>query len=61
MIKHREYAYKYGKTKVHFTLNADLIIDDLCNKEYPSLPDPVESVKAAIRNAIGVRPLRAGL
>lgn len=54
----KEYAYKYGKTKVHFTLDADLIIDELCIKEYPSLPDPVESVKAAIRNPIGARPLR---
>lgn len=58
MIVQKKYIYKYGKTKVNFTLDTNLVIDELCIKDYPRLPDPVESVKEAIRNPIGSKPLQ---
>ncbi|WP_371379213.1 nickel-dependent lactate racemase [Sporomusa aerivorans] len=54
----KKYAYKYGRSKIDFTLDTDLIIAELGIKDFPVLSDPVEAVREAIRNPIGSKPLR---
>jgi lactate racemase len=56
MIKN--YSFKYGKGKVDFSLDSSLVINELVINDYPVLTDPVEAIRAAIRNPIGTKPLR---
>lgn len=54
----KDYTYKYGKGKVNFTIDDSLVTDELYIKQCSVLPDPAESVREAIRNPIGCKPLR---
>ncbi len=53
-----KYSYKYGKGKIEFTVDSELITNDLKIQEYPVLADPVNAIKEAIRNPINSKPLR---
>lgn len=54
----QEYAFKYGKKKVHFKLNPDRVVAELTIKECPVLPDPEAAIRHAIRHPIGTPPLK---
>ncbi|QDR81532.1 nickel-dependent lactate racemase [Sporomusa termitida] len=54
----KKYTYKYGKGTVNFTVDESLVTDELYIRQCPVLSDPAESVREAIRNPIGCKPLR---
>ncbi|HWR44554.1 nickel-dependent lactate racemase [Sporomusa sp.] len=54
----KNYAYKYGKGKVSFSIDTSLVIDELYIKDYPVLSDPAAAIREAIRNPIGSKPLQ---
>lgn len=56
MIK--EFVMHYGKGEIRFNLDPSLVSAKLKLKKVPCLEDPVSSIKDAIRNPIGSRPLR---
>jgi nickel-dependent lactate racemase len=56
MIK--EFVMHYGKGEIRFNLDPALVSAKLKLKKVPCLEDPVSSIKDAIRNPIGSRPLR---
>jgi lactate racemase len=56
MIK--EFVMHYGKGEIRFNLDPALVSAKLKLKKAPCLEDPVSSIKDAIRNPIGSRPLR---
>ena len=53
----KDYTYKYGKGKVHFSIDNSLVIDELYTNEYPVLSDPVAAIRESLRNPIGSKPL----
>lgn len=54
----KNYAYKYGKEKAHFSIDSSLVVSELNIKDYPAISDPVGAIRDAIRNPIGTRPLQ---
>lgn len=54
----KKYTCKYGKGTVSFTVDEALVTDELYIRQCPVLPDPAESIREAIRNPIGCKPLR---
>lgn len=54
----KEYTMKYGKGKVGFSLDPELVKAELTIKKAPVLADPAAAVREAIRNPIGTKPLR---
>lgn len=54
----QQYQMKYGKGKVEFSLDSDLVIDELHLNEFPEIADPVAAIQEAIRNPIESKPLR---
>lgn len=54
----KKYCYKYGKSKLDFSVDSSLVLDELYINDYPVLPDPRQAIREAIRNPIGSAPLR---
>ncbi|MGB9700280.1 MAG: nickel-dependent lactate racemase [Thermodesulfobacteriota bacterium] len=54
----QKYKFKYGKKEISFELDADLVLDELKIKDFPSLSDPETAIKEAIRHPIQSPPLR---
>lgn len=54
----KTYSFKYGKTKIQFSLDPSLVAGELKIQDYPVLPDPETAIREAIRNPIGSKPLR---
>jgi lactate racemase len=54
----KEFVMHYGKGEIRFNLDPSLVSAKLKLKKVPCLEDPVSSIRDAIRNPIGSRPLR---
>ncbi|SDF00124.1 nickel-dependent lactate racemase [Sporolituus thermophilus] len=54
----KQYTFKYGRGKVNFAVDSDLVIGELTIKDMPVLADPAAAILEAIRNPIGAKPLR---
>jgi nickel-dependent lactate racemase len=54
----QDYAFKYGKGKLNFSLDSSLVAGELKIKDYPVLSDPETAIRQAIAHPIGSKPLR---
>ena len=54
----KEVSFKYGKTKVSFSVEPSLVAGELRIKDYPPIADPESAIREAINNPIGTKPLK---
>ena len=54
----KDYSLKYGKGKLHFSLESSLVVGELKIKDYPVLPDPEAAIRQAISHPTGSKPLK---